>query len=118
MLKQIAKSITAASPLTAALGEANRMARRYLQQGGAAIADGADRVVPDDIDQVSMASAIEAKLRGQRDRSRSTAGTSQMLMRDKDGRSFVPAEIVQRLGGGDAQRGRQWIDGAVREIRG
>jgi hypothetical protein len=125
MLREIGKSLIAASPLTAALGEANRMARRYLQQGGAAIANGADRdqrhgfVVPSDIDSVSISSVIEAKLRSMRNRSRSTGGATQVVLeRGKDGRLFVPAEIVQRLGKGDDQRGRQWLDGAVRDIRG
>jgi hypothetical protein len=125
MFKNLAQSFRGLtlSPMASALDQAHRMAQRRLEQGGAVMARGADKkpggfVVPSDLDPVSIASAIEAKLRSKRNRSRPTASTSPVLERDDDGLLVVSPEIVSRLGDGDDERGRQFLNRAIGDIRG
>jgi hypothetical protein len=62
-----------APPITTAINDARRQARRHLETGGATVlqrrrvddhSDPADFVLPPDIDAEDVAKAIETKLRG------------------------------------------------------
>jgi hypothetical protein len=123
MLFELARSLTR-SPATAAIEEAHRMARRRFESGGAtgSAADkptARDFVLPAGVDPLQVAMAIEPKLRADK-RSTSNGDSSSRLhglQRRSDGRVVVPAELVERLGGGDMNRGVNLLEGIIAHIR-
>ena len=110
MLNEIARSLGAftRSPIQTAIDQAHRQAR-LLQTGGAVLANGADNgyVVPIDIEPSVMASAIEGKLCNRRHRPERMSDIPAVLQVAEGGRIAVRSDVVQRLGGGDADRGRR-----------
>jgi hypothetical protein len=103
------------------------MAQRRLEVGGvAALGRGGagehfsavDFVLPSDIDPAAVAMAIEAKLRGRRCSSaeRGSSPLSVLALRP-DGSVVVPADIVQRLGAGAFDRGRQCLERVIKDAR-
>ena len=117
------RSLLPASPVAKALDQSHRQARRWLDTGGAVSTTGRGSnrqepkgfVVPRDIDRIALTAAINAKLRGQIARPRSTAAAVEVIQRTDGGRLVVTAEIVRRLGGGDEERGRRFLDPAIRD---
>jgi hypothetical protein len=124
VIRELAKSLGSltASPINAALNEAHRMARRHLEDGGAAVGSGGrdgghDFPLPLDVDPKAVAVAIEAKLGGAGSQSRAGDASRSLLESDTDGRLVIPGEHVQRLGEGDFDRGKRFLDRVVNEIR-
>ncbi len=121
MLNQIARSLRSLtmSPFDAILAEAHRMARRHLEAGGAVAApDGGDNrqapvdfVLPREVSPSAMLRAIEAALQGRR------TGLGDLLQVKANGRIVVPGQIVERLGDGDAVRGRRFLERVVANLR-
>jgi hypothetical protein len=121
MIRELAKSFRAftASPITAALNQAHQMARRHLETGGAAVASGGQGAghefeLPHDIDLAAMDTAIQAKLRGGDGAGRARPSA---LHIDKNWRVLVPGDYVQRLGDGDFERGKRWLDQVINDVR-
>src|SRR4051812_9998378 len=117
------RALTSGSPITAALDEARRMARRHLEAGGAVLpAQGRKRsagfLVPAEVDAVALAAAIERRLRAN-----SNAGMGQsvsllnVLERRPDGRVVVSRAVLERLGGGNADRGERFLARLISEMR-
>jgi hypothetical protein len=75
-------------------------------------------LVPADVDPMALARVIAAKLRADgyagSDRS---SGLSNLLERTPDVRIVVPRIILERLGGGAAERGERLIRQIVEQIR-
>ena len=117
------RALTTGSPITTAINEARRMARRHLEAGGAVMpVDGRKGspgfVVPADVDVVALAAAIEAKLRaGGNAGSGRSGGPLNLLERRPDGRLVVPRAVLEQLGTGDAVRGEQLLERLVSEMR-
>jgi hypothetical protein len=125
MLFELARSLRSLtrSPAVAAIEEAHRMARRRFESGGATggPADkptAPDFVLPAGVDPLQVAMAIETKLRaGRRSASNSSSGALKQLQRRSDGRVVVPAKLVERVGGGNMDRGVNLLDGIIAHIR-
>ena len=118
------QALTAGSPITTAIHEARRMARRHLETAGAAVSTGrepqsAGFPVPADIDAVALVAAIEAKLRASCDAALDRRnGLPNILERTRDGRLVVPrGGVLERLGTGDATRAQQFLIRLMSEIR-
>lgn len=99
------------------------MARRHLEVGGAASTAHQrrdDRPVPVDfklppnVDPIVVAKAIEAKLGRS---SHQSDGGQQVIKMIPDGQAIVPGGYVERLGGGDTDEGRGWINRVINDIR-
>jgi hypothetical protein len=119
-------ALTAGSPITTAIHEARRMARRHLETAGAAVSTGREPqsarfLVPADIDAVALVAAIEAKLRVSCDAALDRRnGLPNVLERSRDGRLVVPRGgrgVLERLGTGDATRAQQFLIRLMSEIR-
>jgi len=124
MLFELGKSFgsLAQSPMSWALQEAHRMARRPLDAGGNVTPDGGtgdqDLVLPPDVGAAEVARAIEDWLRGQRfssGRRGHEAGPS--LQTNADGKVVLPAELMVLVGDGSADRGRRVLERIVSELR-
>src|SRR6202140_2259882 len=121
------RSLTAASPITTAINEARRQARRHLEAGGTAApargrvddrAGPADFVLPADIEADDVAKAIEAKLRGTRGSpSDRRSRVQHMLERKAGGRVVVSGYHLLRLGDGRFDRGRRFMERIISDIR-
>ena len=117
------RALTSGSPITTALYEARRMARRHLETGGTVtLADGRKGspgfVVPADVDEGALTGAIEAKLRASGNtRSGRSGGPLKLLERRPDGRVVVPRVVLAQLGTGDAVRGEQLVERLISEMR-
>ncbi len=120
MLNEIARSLRSLtrSPLETALDQAHRMARRYEAGGAAAATPGGDNrqapvdfVLPHEVSPSAMLRAIEAALQGRR------TGLGDLLQVKANGRIVVPGQIVERLGDGDAVRGRRFLERVVANLR-
>ena len=122
MISELARSFRSltASPITAALNQAHQMARRHLETGGAAVASGGqgagrDFEIPHDIDLAAMDVAIQAKLRGGGGDGAGRARPSALHI--KNGRVLVPGDYLRRLGDGDYERGKRWLDQVINDVR-
>lgn len=117
------RALTTGSPITTAIREARRMARRHLETGGAAVSaqdrgESAEFVVPSDIDVAALEAAIATKLRTGGDaRSDRSRGMLHLLERRPDGRMVVPPMVLKHLGDGVADRGERLIQQLVERIR-
>jgi hypothetical protein len=126
-LAQSLRSLTRASPITTAVNEAHRMARRRLDAGGSVAAPRrvvdnhpapADFLLPPDIDPDEVAKAIGAKLRGNAGSpSARQTGARPVLERQAGGRVIVPGYHLLRLGDGRFDRGRRFMRGVIGQIR-
>jgi hypothetical protein len=119
------RSLIPESPIAPTFNPASQQARRYLEQGGAAGARAkekrgeiAELAVPPDIDAALLADAIEAKLGalagpvfGPRIR------MPRLLVRASGGRMLVRGDVLRRLGDGDVERGRRFLERVVRGFR-
>jgi len=117
------RALTSGSPITTALNEARQMARRHLDAGGVVTpVDGRKGspsfLVPTDVDPVALAAAIKAKLRaGGNAGSGRSGGLLNLLERRPDDRIVVPCGVLERLGGGNADRGERFLERLVSEMR-
>jgi hypothetical protein len=118
------RSLTA-SPMTAAINEAHRMARRRLEAGGAAIsvpptsrtgsrADSHDFLLPPDVDTNEVAKAIQAKLG---DRDDAATGSPPLLVRKAGGRVAVSGYHILRVGDGRVDLGRRFVHRIISRTR-
>src|SRR4051794_26215890 len=110
------RALTTGSPITTALYEARRMARRHLETGGVVMpVDGRKGspgfVVPADVDEGALTAAIEAKLRAtarmppQRD-----SGRLDVLQRMPNGQLVVRRVVLEWLGNGNADQGERLLE--------
>ena len=117
------RALIAGSPITTAIREANRMARRHLETGGMVTPvegrkESPGFVVPADVDPAALAEAIKAKLRADGNaRSDRSEGLLNLLEQRPDGKVVVPQVVLVRLGTGDAVRGEQLLDRLIGEMR-
>ena len=117
------RALTTGSPITTAIREAHQMARRHLNTGGATTAarglqTAEGFLVPSGIDTVALAKAIEAKLRaGGNAGSGRSGGLLNLLERRPDDRIVVPCGVLERLGGGNADRGERFLERLLDEMR-
>jgi hypothetical protein len=125
MLWEIAKSLAASSPVATALDQARRMAGRHLEHGGAAAsgrdADPApqrDFPLPLDIHAAELATAIDEKLRRGPLRSSQSGGALDAIDIADDGHLVFPAAFVVRVGAGEFERGRRFLERVLSDIRG
>jgi hypothetical protein len=102
----------------AALLQAGRRRSCALKTEGEKRGEIADFAVPPDVDPALLAGAIETKLRvlagpvfGPRIR------MPRLLVRAPGGRLLVPKDVLRRLGGGDVERGRRFLERVVRGFR-
>lgn len=107
------------SPITAALNEAHRMARRRLEAGGAAMpaANQAGFVLPVDVDPNAVRMAIEAQLRADQGFRSGHSSVPAVLEVASDGRFIVPQQVMRWLGRGEVERGKALVDGIVKDVR-
>jgi hypothetical protein len=121
MIFELARSLRAlTSPLTAALHEAHKMTRPFhFEQGGTVPtkceADDPNNkdafVVPPDIREQEVRSAIQDQLRAKRySMPHCNSSVASSLKRTVDGRVFVPADVVLLLGDGSIDRGRRVME--------
>lgn len=110
------------SPMNAALQQAHLMARRRLEAGGAAAPENRrddqdannEFLVPRDIDPLQIALAIADRLHGGGAPVAGLGNAGLMALAKKpNGAVIVLPEYVQRLGGGDASRGRRVLQQIV-----
>ena len=107
------------SPMQSMMQEAHHMARRHLEAGGSAAPENkrgdqdanSEFLVPQDIDILQFAMAMEGKLASDREPvpGLGIAALSALQMRP-DGRIMVLPDYVHRLG-------RRFLDGIVAQIR-
>src|SRR3954465_6699585 len=94
------RALTSGSPITTALDEARRMARRHLETGGAVVpAQGRKRsagfLVPAEVDGAALVAAIGAKLRaGDNTGSGRNNRLPNLLERRSDGQVLVPRTVL------------------------
>ena len=117
------RALTSGSPITTALNEARQMARWHLETGGVVTpVDGRKGspsfVVPTDVDPVALAAAIKAKLRaGGNAGSGRSGGLLNLLERRPDGQVVVSRAVIERLGGGNTDRGERFLERLIAEMR-
>jgi hypothetical protein len=123
MLFEIARSLRSVtrSPITAALNEAHKMARRHLETGGPAssarrpanhhsVTD--DFVLPTDLDPVAVANVLRRKLGGGE-----TNDPLYPLERKLGGRVVLRGRHILRLGDGRYDKGRAFLHALVKDLR-
>src|SRR3954454_7755183 len=120
------RALTFGSPITTAIREAHQMARRHLDRGGAASAKARlapeGFLVPADIDAAALAAAlakaIQAKLpAGARMPPGRDTGRPDVLQRMPNGQLVVPRTVLVRIGGGNADNGRRFLERLINEMR-
>ena len=110
------RALTSGSPITTALYEARRMARRHLDAGGVATpVDGRKGspgfLVPADVDARALAAAIGARLcAGARMPPKRDNSRPDVLQTMPNGQLVVPRAIVERIGGGNADSGKRCLE--------
>jgi hypothetical protein len=123
MLFELARSLRSLtrSPLTSALNEAHKMARRYLESGGPAGSThrGAsghtitqEFVLPTDIEPVAFAKALRAKLGDG-----ATDDDLYPLERKLGGRLVLRGRHILTLGEGRADKGHAFLNGLLKDLR-
>jgi hypothetical protein len=114
-------TLLSGSPITTAIRGAHQMARQHLERGGAASAKARPGPegfrVPSDIDAAALAAAIQAKLRVSGSTGSERDSGRLDVLQKLNGQLVVPRVVVERLGGGNADRGEQVLERLMREIR-
>ena len=123
-LAQTLRSLTA-SPMSTAIDQARRMAQRRLDTGGT-VGHGRDDdhpgpedcLLPDDIDPLILATAIEDGRRGSFGHRLDGSGAAPLAIQiTADGRILVPRLCLERLGGGAVDRGKRLLDRVISDLR-
>src|SRR6202043_3904097 len=120
------RSLTA-PPMSTAIDQARRMAQRRLEAGGS-VPSGYDRdddhpgpadfILPDDIDPLILATAIEDRRHGSFGHRLDGSGAALLAIDiTVDGRIFVPQHCLERLGGGAVDRGKHFLSRAISDVR-
>jgi hypothetical protein len=108
------------SPITSALDQARKMARRHLETGGNVNAAGGGSddgvVLPTDIDAGALVAAIAAALRTSSSR-RDAQPPSDMLVQWRDGRIVVRRSYIEQLADGDFERGMERLARFITDVR-
>jgi len=112
------------APIQTLVNEANRMARRRLEQGGATAQRPkpvgrktipADFILPLDVDADELVKAVERHLteRG----SELPADAPPLLKRKTGGRVVIPGYHLLRIADGRYDKGRAFLHGLVKDLR-
>jgi hypothetical protein len=127
MLLGLANSLRAltGSPITRAISEAHRMARRRLDAGGAAVSarrpacyrsGPTDYMLPADIDPLAVATAVAARLHRGHTSNRSKHAP-QLIQTMPNGSAIVSKDRVVWIGDGDFGRGVRVLERLIADIR-
>ena len=127
MLFEMARSLRSLtrSPIESILHAARRMARPGFEEGGTVPTEGrivdqnddGDFLLPQDVDPMVVALAIDEKLRDGRKAAGLGDDPMRLLERRAGGRIVVAGHHLLRLGEGRFDRGRQFMHSLIARIR-